>query len=170
MSTNSLKLRCSECLLELAAPSDLFIHLKNVHGMCRYDDFKCSLCLADIDEFGSFKIHTNNCFSKKSKEAEQTKINEEFDATEQMNNTTEKINEAFDLYHDLRMEYSDEVSDFNEHVQKLALNLVLHLSANMSIPRSFVFETLAVFQAFFSETYITGTLFTGLNFFYCEFL
>lgn len=145
MSTIPL-LRCFECLQVMPVPDDLFKHLKNVHGICGNSDFKCSLCLADFELFGSFKIHINSCCLKKGKEAEQAQH-------------TAQTNEAFDLHHDLRMEYSDEVSDFKEHVQKLALELAVHLSANMSIPRSLVFETLAEFQMFYSKTFIHG-LFT----------
>lgn len=154
MSSNHLTLKCFQCLQVIPDPDDLFKHLKNVHGICGNSDFKCSLCLADIESFGSFKIHTKSVCLKKKKEAEDAQhtaqVNEEFD-------TTAQINEALNLQYDLRMEYFDAVSEFEEQVQRDALDLVLNMSANMSIPRSLVFQTLAQFQTFISKTYIHGT-------------
>lgn len=136
-------MRCFVCLCNCDNPEKLFDHIKNDHGICGYSEYRCSLCPNIFDNFGGFKKHTRGCFRKDNVHNETVQ-------------PQHGDNEAFEMWNELDMEYSDEITDFKEFVQKLALEMVLEMSANMSIPRNLVFNTISKFQKFISATFIHG--------------
>ncbi len=142
-------MQCCDCLETSANPDELFNHLVNFHGKRGDRDYKCSLCLSVFDRLKSFKTHSRACFLKSSKIRNQ--------AEKSQQNTI--INEAFEMQHDLDMEYLDAITDFKESVRKEALDMVLTMSANMNIPRNLVFTQIAGFQNFITNTYIRGMVF-----------
>lgn len=145
-------MRCFICLTVFNDPENLFNHLKVVHKICGQSDFKCD-CLAEFDNFGGFKKHVRKCFHK----------NIQVDHQAEQPEGVSSIDEAFEMYSDLIMEYSDEIADFKELVRKIALEMVLDMSANMSIPRNLVFRTISNFQTMITKTFIHG-MFTFLVF------
>lgn len=146
-------MRCFVCLVVFNSPEDLFNHLKVVHKICGQQDFICG-CLAEFDNFGGFKKHVRNCFHK----------NIQVDHQAEQPEGVRSIDEAFEMYSDLTKEYSDEIADFKELVRKTALEMVLDMGANMSIPRNLVFQTITKFQTLITKTYIHGCLiFLNIN-------
>lgn len=147
-------MRCFVCLKNFYDPEHLFTHLKNQHGICGSADFRCSLCTNEFDNFGAFKKHPINCFRKKTDGNHQ----------EEQPQHVGSIDEAFEILNELDMEFSDEISDFKEFVQKRALEMVLDMSANMNIPRNLMFNTISKFQKFITETFIHGKLIYIIHF------
>lgn len=139
-------MRCFVCLQDFDDPENLFTHLKDKHRICGNADFRCSLCPNQFDNFGGFKKHTRNCFRKSKEENSQE---DQFEYIGSMD-------EAFEILNELDMEYSDEITDFKELVEKLGLEMVLDMSANMNIPRNLVFKIISNFQKFITETFIHG--------------
>lgn len=133
-------MRCFACLAEFEDPEFYLSHIQNnTCRLCGTSDYRCNLCLAIFDVFGNFKKHVRKCVQKS-----------------QQPQHIEAIEEAFIIHNDLTMEYSDEITDFKQFVQKTALEMVLNMSSNMNIPRELVFTTISDFQAFITKTFIHG--------------
>ncbi len=145
-------MRCFECLQRVSDPENLFDHLRTVHKIKGNYDYKCSFCPSEFDTLGTFKTHVRNCFKK----------NEEKCQADQLEQTA-SMDEALKIHHDMTMEYSDEVADFKDFVQKSALEMVLKMSSNMNIPRSLVFDHLSDFQMFIKNILINGMTFRCLS-------
>lgn len=138
-------MRCFQCLQRVNNPEDLFDHLRIVHKIKGNYDYKCCFCPSEFDASGSFKTHIRNCY-KKNKEKNQVEQPEET-----------SMDEAFEIHHDMAMEYLDIVADFKDLVRKSALNMILKMSANMNIPRNLVFNQINDFEMFIKNTIVHGT-------------
>lgn len=129
-------LTCFKCKKVINDPETLFRHIKDDHKICGENcEVQCTLCWREFSRYSSFKRHVLNCYVNVSP----------FDEDEEIPDPA--------LY---KYAVDEEISNFEETLNKAAVELVCTLSAKMNWPRQDIFTTVVAFKKTFISRVISG--------------